>query len=124
MNSKDIVSRFKELSKKEKFECTEQELNEFLLNGLIFKEKNKYVTRYKQNININVLNSKTHNLNINLSNLISICEEKSKELKNNKIYCMTQTCYNKYIEQGLIVKLNGIEYFRIFDKELWIVYKF
>ena len=76
------------------------------------------------NVNVDIIKTKVSNFNINLNNLIGICEEKCKSLKINKIYCMSESCYNKYKENGMIISQGSEEYFRLFEKELWLVYKF
>ena len=37
---------------------------------------------------------------------------------------MSESCYNKYKENGMIIYQGSEEYFRLFEKELWLVYKF
>ena len=122
--SNDTIKRFNELNKDNNLICTEQELQEFLVSGLLFETKNHYVDRLHNNVNVDIIKTKVSNYKINLNNLIGICEEKCKSLKINKIYCMSESCYNKYKENGMIISQGSEEYFRLFEKELWLVYKF
>ena len=85
--SNDTIKRFNELNKDNNLICTEQELQEFLVSGLLFETKNHYVDRLQNKVNVDIIKTKVSNFNITLNNLIGICEEKCKSLKINKIYC-------------------------------------
>lgn len=71
---------------------------------------------------MNIIEDLDYKLNINLSNLISQCEQKSKETKVKRIYCMTENCYNNYKQAGYIINKNNNEYYRYFNNEDWLVY--
>ena len=90
----------------------------------IHEHRTKLVEENAKRLGIDIIKTKVSNFNINLNNLIGICEEKCKSLKINKIYCMSESCYNKYKENGMIISQGSEEYFRLFEKELWLVYKF
>lgn len=122
MNSKEIRERFGELNKDNNILCTETELQEFLYSGLLFKTGKTYVTRDRQTIKIKTLKEPKYDFDIDFNNIITICEKKSKEHNIKRIYCMSQSCYNKYKEQGLITTKNSIDYYRLFENELWLVY--
>lgn len=124
MTSKEIRQRFEELNKDDKILCTDRELEEFLLAGLLFKTGKSYVTRNQKKIKVQVLGTKTYNMSIDLRNLISVCEEKCASNNIKRIYCMSQSCYNNYKEKGLIITKGDSEYYRLFESELWLVYKF
>lgn len=123
MNSKELTEHFKNSIVDSKVVCTETELNEFLMYGLLFKNKNSYLTRTGEKLSVNVIKPKTYNFNINLSDLIYHCEQLAKQNKINKIYCMSDSLYKHYLQKGLIINQNGNEFFRIYDKELWLVNK-
>lgn len=121
MNSKDIYTKFKELSENDKFSCTQTELDEFMMYGLVFKTNDTYVNRNKQLLNINIIKPINHRFNLDFTGLIQSCNELYKKNHYKKIYCMSSRCYNKYKEQGLIIQINDLEYYRLFDKDLWLV---
>lgn len=123
MNSKDTYNRFQELNKDNKIKCTALELEDFLSSGLLFKSGKTYLNRNNQKIKIDLIETKTYNMSINLQNLISICEEKSKNKHIKRIYCISESCYNKYKEMGLIISKGSDEYYRFFESELWLLYK-
>lgn len=122
MISKDIQTRFNELNNKNSIECSKNELEEFLYTGLLFKKNKGFVDRFNKPVKITVYEPKCLKFNIDLSGLIYECNKRCKENKINKIYCMSKTCYNNYKEQGLIITKNETDYFRLFDKELWLIY--
>ena len=66
--------------------------------------------------------SKTYNMTINLSNIISNCEVLCKNANMKRIYCMTKELYNKYEKLGLILVKGDSIYYRLFENELWLVY--
>lgn len=122
MNSKEIRERFGEVNKNNSILCTETELQEFLYSGLLFKTGKTYVSRDRQTIKVKLVKEPNYNFDIELSNLITICESKCKEANIKRIYCMSQSCYNKYKEQGFIITKNSNDYYRLFENELWLVY--
>lgn len=124
MGSKDTLKRFEELNKNNTILCTENELQEFMVMGLLFKTGRSYVTRSQQKIKVNLIETKTYDFDLNFNNLISVCEEKSETEKIKRIYCMSQSCYNNYKEKGMIITQGSNEYYRLFEKELWLVYKY
>ena len=122
MNSKEIRERFGEVNKNNNILCTETELQEFLYSGLLFKTGKTYVSRDRQSIKVKLIKDKNYDFDYDLSNLITICEDKCKEANIKRIYCMSQSCYNKYKEQGFIITKNSNDYYRLFENELWLVY--
>lgn len=122
MNSKEIRERFGEVNKNNNILCTETELQEFLYSGLLFKTGKSYVSRDRQPIKIKLIKQKCQEFDYDFNNLITICEEKCKEANIKRIYCMSQSCYNKYKEQGFIITKNSNDYYRLFENELWLVY--
>lgn len=116
----DAYERFNELKTDANLVCTEQDLNDFMLAGLLFKTGNKYVTRDMTEISVKVSKPKT--FNIDLSNIISVCQDVIKDKHTKKIFYMSERCYNKYKECGLIIKQGKDEYYRLFDKDTWLVY--
>lgn len=122
MNSKDVNKIFKELNKDNILQCTQKELDSFLMAGLIFKSGKTYLTRDQSVINIDLIKEKCLTFDIDLSDLIQQCIKFNKEVPTNKIYCMTTTCYNRYKELGLIITKDAKEYYRLYDKELWQIY--
>lgn len=122
MNSKEIRERFGEINKNNNILCTETELQEFLYSGLLFKTGKSYVTRDKQPIKIKLIKEKNYEFDYDFSSLITICETKCKEADIKRIYCMSESCYNKYKEQGRIINKNSNDYYRLFENELWLVY--
>lgn len=124
MSSKDVQNKFNEINNNNQISCTESEVEEFLMYGILFKTKdNKYLNKYNQEITVDLIKVKTQTFNLDLSNIISVCEELVKNDTNKKVYCMNERCYNKYNTEGLIIKHNNKEYYRMFDKELWLVNK-
>lgn len=117
MNTKDIYEAFQELNKSNNLICTEQELDDFIVSGLIFKTPSSYITRDNKPINVSIIKPVSHRFNIDLSNLLA----ESQKYKYKKIYFMNERCYNKYKQEGLIIKQGNNEFYRLFDKELWLV---
>lgn len=122
MKSSEILDRFKELNNNNQICCTSSELDSFLVSGLIFKSGSGYITKNLKPVSVQILNPKELNFNIDFNSLIDTCELKAKKLSINKIYCMTTRCYNKYKEKGLIITKGNEDYFRMFDRELWLVH--
>lgn len=115
-----IYDKFNEIKNNEESICTEQELEELMMSGLIFKTGDSYITRDMKPVNIRI--NKPKQFNLDFRNLIAICEEKVSDKDVKRVYCMDSRCYNKYKEEGLIIKRGEDEYYRLFDKELWLVY--
>ena len=120
MSDVDIFKRFNELYKDDKISCTQVELDTFLNYGLLLSFSDKYVTRNNKPVNIDLIESKTYNLNINLNSLIAHCNMLSKKTNYKKIFCMSQSCYNKYKQDGLIIQDGENEYYKDIDQ--WLVY--
>ena len=49
-------------------------------------------------------------------------EQIAKTENIKRIYCMSESTYNKYKEQQLIVTKSNIDYYRLYENELWRVY--
>lgn len=121
MNSKETLERFRELNNNNEISCTEQELNSFLMCGILLKSKNSYITRMNVPIKINIVKPKTTTFNLDFTNIINTAEQLASENKIHRVYCMTSRCYNMYKEAGYIITKSNKEYFRIFENELWLV---
>lgn len=123
MSSKDIRLRFEELSHQKKFICTEQELNEFLSCGLLLKSKDKYINRQNKVVEVNVIKNLNKDFDINLTDVINSSIQLSNENNVSKIYCMSDNYFNVLYKQGYIITKNDKQYYRYFDKELWLINK-
>lgn len=122
MKSNEVLERFNELNNNNNLCCTPSELESFLVSGLIFKSGDKYITRNFSQVSVTILEPKELTFDIDFNAVISICEEQIKKVPTNKIYCMNTRCYNKYKEDGFIIVKDNQQYFRLFDKELWLIY--
>ena len=122
LNGKEIEQRFNQLLNNKKFTCTADEFDLFVNYGLLIKSGKKYVTRNNSKVNLDVIETKTYNMTINLSNIISNCEVLCKNANIKRIYCMTKELYNKYEKLGLILVKGDNIYYRLFENELWLVY--
>lgn len=123
MSSKDIRLRFQELFNNDNVICTEQELNEFLSCGLIIKSKNRYYDRQNNIIKIDVIENPNNDFNINLKDVINSSIKLSKENNVKKIFCMSDKCFNQLSNEGYIITKDNKQYYRYFDKELWLINK-
>lgn len=121
MNSREALERFNELNENNKICCTQDELNNFLMCGLLLQNKSEYVTRSGTKIKIDLIKPKDLNFNINLSSLIVQAEQLAKQNNVHRIYCMSEGCYNNYKEQGLIITKQDKDYYKLFEGELWLV---
>lgn len=121
MSSKNIYDKFKELNKNNILTCTEKELQEFIMYGILLQSGKNYVTRDNKIINVNLLKTKELKFNLNFQGLLTEATTIKETLHINKIFFMTIRCYNKYKEEGLIINKNNQEYYRLFDKDLWLV---
>lgn len=121
MNSKSVYDKFKSLNKDNSLVCTKKDLDEFMMYGILLQSGKNYVTRDNKQINIDLIKTKELTFNINLQNLIYEADEIHQELGCNKIFFMTSRCYNKCKQKGLIINKNDRDYYRYFDKELWLV---
>lgn len=119
MNGKEQTEKLNELNQIDKLTCTDSELDEYMNYGLLFKTKSGYKTRNGKIIDVEVMKSRNYRFNINLGNLLSQCEEIALKGKIKRIYCMSERTYNKYKEQQLIICKGDIEYYRLFENELW-----
>lgn len=119
MKTSDVYDRYKELCNNDKFICSQSELQEFMLYGLILETgKNKYILRNTEKRDITVLKDLNYNFNLDLRQYINI------DLSNyptNKVYYMSKETYNKYKEQDLIISKGSNEYYRLFVGELWLI---
>ena len=122
LNGKEIEQRFNQLLNNKKFTCTADEFDLFVNYGLLIKSGKKYVTRNNSKVNLDVIETKTYNMTINLSNIISDCEVLCKNANMKRIYCMTKELYNKYEKLGLILVKDNNVYYILFENELWLVY--
>lgn len=119
MKTSDIYDRYKELCNDDNFICSQSELQDFILCGLIIEAgKGKYILRNTDIKKISVLKDLNLDFDIDLSSLISI---DLKEYETNKVYYMSKDTYNRYKEHNLIVNKKGNDYYRFFADELWLV---
>lgn len=119
MSTKNIYQTFQQLNKSNNITCTEQELEEFVISGLLFQVGDSYITRDNKPVNLSLIKPVSYKFNLNFGNLLS----EANKYNYKKIYFMSERCYNKYKEEGLIIKQGQQEFFRLFDKELWLVVK-
>lgn len=122
MDSRSVYNKFNEQNKDGILSCTQKEFDEYMMYGLVLSSGKNYITRIGKKIKVDLIPVKELKFNIQLQNLIQLCEEKSKEIKYKRIYCMSERCYNDYKQRGLIITQDNKEYYRYFDKELWYVY--
>lgn len=121
MKCNEITEKLKELNNVDSIVCTKKELEEYIGYGILIENDKKYRTRAGKSIKVKVLKPKNFDFDIDLSDLISNCNEIAKNNKIKHIYCMTQATYEKYKQHNLIVNKADIEYFRVFANELWQV---
>ena len=121
MNGKEQTEKLNELNQISKLTCTDDELNEYVGCGLLFQTGNKFMTRNGKVIDVDIIKSKNYKFNIDLGDLISMCEDVSKKEHIKRIYCMTEKTYNIYKNKQLIISKGDIEYYRLFENELWRV---
>lgn len=121
MSSKDIRLRFQEIFNSDNVICTEQELDEFLSCGLIIRSKNKYYDRQNNVVKINVIKNPNNDFNINLKDVINSSIKLSQENNIKRIFCMSNECFNQLNNEGYIITKNDKQYYRCFDKELWLI---
>lgn len=122
LKGKELTEKFNELNKIDEMTCTETELNEYLMYGLLIQNNDKYMTRSGNVITVDVIKSKNYKFNIDLSNLLSKCEYIASNERVKRIYCMTQKTFNLYKEKQLIIEKQNVPYFRLYSNELWRVY--
>ena len=121
MNSKEALERFRELKNNDLLLCTQEELNDFLLCGIVLNNNNKYTSRFNEELNIKIIKPKNMDFDLNLNNLLNNCSELAKQNNTYRIYCMSQRCYDIYKQLGLIINKSGKDYYRYFQEELWLV---
>lgn len=119
MKTSEVIDRYKELCDSGKFICSQSELRDFKLCGLVLETgKNKYVLRNTDIKKIIVLDDLEQDFDIDFSSMLNI---DLKPYNTNKIYYMSESTYNKYKENNLIVSKGEYEYYRLFANELWLV---
>ena len=119
MNGSNISGIIKELNNTGKLQCTEKDLEEYLCYGILIKGNDGYITRTGSKVVVDVIKPKNYRFNLDLSNLICQCEEIASNEHIKRIYCMTKDTYNKYKERQLIVTKSNVDYYRLFENELW-----
>lgn len=119
--SSEITEKLQELNTTGKLVCTEQELDEYLNYGLILPSGKNYITRMGKKIDLEIIKPKTYKFAIDLGDIIYKCEEIAQQEHIKRIYCMTQATFDKYKEQQLIVNKSNIDYYRLYENELWRV---
>lgn len=119
MKTSEIYDRYKELCDSGSFICSQTELQNFMLCGLIIETgKNKYILRNTNVKKITVLKDLNQNFDIDFNPLLNI---DLKEYETNKVYYMSKDTYNRYKELDLIINQKGHDYYRLFAGELWLV---
>lgn len=122
MSSKNVYDKFKDLSKDDKLVCTKKDLDEFILYGILLQSGDKYITRDNKSVEVDLIKTKQIGFDLDLRYLLHQGNPLYKQTKNNRIYFMTERCYKRYKEQGFIITKNNQDFYRMFDKELWLVY--
>jgi len=124
LRSREISKRFEELNKNNVIICTQKELDSFLNSGIIISAGDcKYLTMSGQMVKVDVVKDKAQRMTIDFSGLLSQSVILSSQHKNKKIYFMSEMCYKNYEQQGLIIHNGENDYYRLFDKELWLICK-
>lgn len=119
MKTSEIYDRYKELCNCNEFICSQSELNDFMLCGLIIESgKNKYILRNTDKSKITIIKDPNLEFDIDLSSIINIDLSK---FGTNKVYYMSNDTYNKYKENNLIINKDGYDFYRLFSNELWLV---
>lgn len=121
MNGKELTEKLNELNQTNKLTCTDTELEDYINCGLLFQSGSNFMSRNGKVVDVDIIKSKKYKFNIDLSNLINKCEEIAQTDKIKRIYCMSEHTYNKYKNQQLIITKGDIEYYRLFENELWKV---
>ena len=121
MSSKNVYDKFKDLSKDDKLVCTKKDLDEFILYGILLQSGGKYITRDNKFVEVDLIKTKQIGFDLNLRYILQQGNHVYKQTKHNKIYVMTEGCYKRYKEQGFIITKNNQDFYRMFDKELWLV---
>lgn len=120
MSTGSVDVRFRELIGQENIICSKQDIEEFVAYGLLFDlGNNKYVTRDNRQLDISII--KPSQMNINLTSIIQQGTQKAKEFGVSKIYFMSQRCYDKYKQDGLIISKKGNDYYRLFNNDEWLI---
>ena len=110
-----------ELNSSGKLQCTDKELEEYLIYGILLKVKDGYITRNGKKVVVDVYKPKVYKFNLDIGDIIYRCEDIASKEKVKRIYCMTEDTFNKYKDMQLIVTKADIDYYRLFDNELWRV---
>lgn len=118
--SKIIYSMYEESVKDNVLVCTQEELNNYNMCGLIRKSKGNYIDRNNRIITVDLVKPTT--FNINLQGLITKCDELSQKHNEKRIYCVSSKTYDKLKQQGFVITKNGLEFYRLYDKEFWLLY--
>lgn len=120
MSTGSVDVRFRELIGQENIICSKQDIEEFVAYGLLFDlGNNRYVTRDNRQLDISII--KPSQMNINLTSIIQQGTQKAKEFGVSKIYFMSQRCYDKYKQDGLIISKKGNDYYRLFNNDEWLI---
>lgn len=124
MRSREISKRFEELNKNNNIICTQAELDSFLNSGIVIRAgESNYLTMSGQMVKIDVVKDKAQRMTLDFGGLLSQSVLLSSKHNDKKIYFMSEVCYKDYDEQGLIVHNGENDYYRLFDKELWLICK-
>ena len=119
MKTDSIYEDFKQLIEQDKPVCTKEDLDKLLLYGLIIETPNGYYTRSNNKVELTLVKPKS--MNIDFTGIISNGISLSKKLHCNRVYYMSKGCYEKYKQLGYIIKIDEQDYYRLYNKEPWIV---
>lgn len=123
MGIKDVKKRFEEVNIGKELVCTQPELESFVSYGLLFGCGEKYVTRDGAKVVVIEIPDNNYQLRLNFRNLLDVGASLCTTSKNKRIYCMSEATFDKYNQQGLIIEQGGDFYYRMFENELWKIYK-
>ena len=123
MSNSPISKMYEEVIKDGMITCTESELCEFLDLGYLFKSGDKYYDRLSRNVCVKIVSARMHTFNIKLNELLQLGNSiLSAQHVTNKIYFVTKKTYNLLKSQNLIIQYKGIDYYRLFENELWLIH--
>lgn len=119
MNGSNISGIIKELNNTGELQCTEKDLQEYLCYGILIQGNDGYITRTGNKVNVDVIKPKNFKFNIDLGDIINRCENIASTEHIKRIYCMTEETYKKYKDRQLIITKSNVDYYRLFENELW-----
>ena len=118
----NIQNDFQEKLNEDNLICSQKDLDNYLLYGVLLESNNNYYDKSGNLINVEIYKPK--NFNIDLTSLIYNVNNYIKyNKKDKKIFYMSVQLYEKYKEKKLIINKDGKEYYRLYDNDLWLIYK-